>query len=291
MAERRRIILVANHQRREIVDLLPEMRQWLAQRSEIVAEFKAPDDDRPVQPIAADVVIVLGGDGTILGQARRFVDLDIPILGVNLGNLGFLAEFDLADFKAQFDALIERPEFVTKSRLMVEARTFRESDDPAKPESAYARYLALNDAVITAGPPYRMIELGLELEGYRTAPIQGDGLIVSTAIGSTAYSVSSGGPIISPDLECLAITPIAAHSLAFRPIVVAPTCRIVVTLRRVNVGTTLVLDGQNFAALQAGDRVSVCRYPRVVRLVANPRGNYWKTLSEKMHWAAPPTVR
>jgi len=292
MAQRKRVVLVANRDRPNIVDLLPRFREWLAERVDIVAERSAPafGDPEDVR-IDADLAIVLGGDGTLLGQARRLVDHGIPLLGVNFGNLGFIAEFDLRSLKAHADAVFGDRPLRLHRYLMIECRVFGADADPSRPETARYRQLALNDCVITSGPPFRMIEMGLEIDDEPTTPVQGDGLIVSTPIGSTGYSVSAGGPIIAPTVDALAVTPIAAHSLAFRPIVMSPDCCIVVTLRRANPGTTIVADGQEFETLEAGDRVVLRRYGRKVAFVANPAGNYWRTLITKMHWAQPPRAR
>jgi NAD+ kinase len=154
--------------------------------------------------------------------------------------------------------------------------------------------LAVNDAVVTAGPPFRMISIALRIDGDQAALLNGDGVIVSTPIGSTAYSVSSGGPIVAPEVDALSITPIAAHSLASRPLMVAGGSRIELRVVRINetsgeLGTTLVLDGQVLVPLSAGDRVTVARDPRAtIRLIVNPERNYWSTLRAKMHWAQPP---
>ncbi len=159
-----------------------------------------------------------------------------------------------------------------------------------------AESLALNDAVVTAGPPYRMIALTIRIDGQPGPQVAGDGLIVATPIGSTAYNVSAGGPIISPDVSAMVVTPIAPHSLSFRPIVVAGSSTIELTLDRVNDqddldgpagGTSLVLDGQLAVRLHAGQRVLIRQNPRQARFVRNPRSSYWHTLIDKMRWAAP----
>lgn len=268
--------------------MLPDFRPWLEKHVNIVADLEAPCDVPPKE-LEADLAVVLGGDGTLLGQARRLVDFQIPLLGVNLGNLGFIAEFDLDGFRNQAESLFnpETPLSMHR-RMMIEAHVYSEDSDLTNRDNARSRLLALNDVVITAGEPYRMIEIGLELDGESTPTVQGDGLIIATPLGSTAYSVSAGGPIVSPDLDCLTITPIAAHSLAFRPIVVCATCRMLVTVHRANPGTTLVADGQNFVPLKSGDRVVICRYGKFVQFVANAQSNYWRTLVRKMHWARPP---
>lgn len=285
---RKRVLLVANTKRQSIATILGEFRNWLGKRAEIVAEYEALSPV-PLAEIEADLAIVLGGDGTLLGQARRLVDTGIPLLGVNLGHLGFLAEFDLSDLRQHADEIFA-PGTTMKvhERIMIETRVFSNNGDVRDDGAAKARELALNDCVVTAGPPFRMLEMALELEGQVTPPVQGDGMIISTPIGSTAYSVSAGGPIISPEMDCLAITPMAVHTLAFRPIVVGTTSEIVVTLLRANAGTTLVMDGQNFLPAQTGDRIVLRKYARKVKLLANPAGNYWRTLIHKMHWALPP---
>lgn len=287
----RRVLLVANHDRPEIRSVLPEFRQWLAERATIVGEFGSMSREQPPTE-DVDLAVVLGGDGTLLSQARRFVNFGIPLLGVNLGRLGFLAEFDMTDlFTVSPDIFREERDLDVHSHMLIEIGVFSEGADTTRPEDARERHVALNDCVITSGPPFRMIQLFLTLDGEPTPSVHGDGLIIATPIGSTAYSVSSGGSIIEPRLDCFAITPIAAHSLAFRPIIIAPETWLTVTLERANAGTTMVLDGQVFASLRAGDRIVIRKYARRVSFVANPGNNYWRTLTRKMHWAAPPTSK
>lgn len=287
----RRVLLVANHDRPEIRAILPEFRQWLAERSIIAGEFEAMAREH-LPTTDVDLAVVLGGDGTLLSQARRLVDFGIPLLGVNLGRLGFLAEFDMTDlFSASSGIFDDRTALVLHSHMLIEVHVYSQGGDIQQAHSARERHLALNDCVITSGPPFRMIELFLTLDGQSTPSVHGDGLIISTPIGSTAYSVSSGGSIIEPRLDCFAITPIAAHSLAFRPLIISPKTCLTVALERANPGTTMVLDGQVFASLRAGDQVVIRQYARRVSFVANPGNNYWRTLTRKMHWAAPPTSK
>ena len=247
--------------------------------------------DAPAPPEAkgVDIAVVLGGDGTLLGQTRRLFELDIAMLGVNFGKLGFMAEFgpeSLADQAAEiFGGEGELP---LRRLPMLDVRVT--GADGAERFSG----VALNDAVITAGPPYRMISVALSIDGATGPVIEGDGVIVSTPIGSTAYSVSAGGSIISPDVEALAVTPIAAHSLAFRPTIVGPESEVALAMGRVNEGapgavdgTTLVLDGQVFTPLRAEDRVTARTHPRRAAFVRNKRADYWSTLVTKLHWGAP----
>lgn len=249
------------------------------------------DGDLVADARGAELLIVLGGDGTLLAQARRCASLALPILGVNVGNLGFLAEFDVASFQRHARALFSAGALLsTSERIMLCADVLAPGGQSARTE------LALNDCVVTAGPPFRMIELDVYIDGAPGPTLCGDGVIVSTPIGSTAYNVSAGGPIVSPELDSFTITPIAAHSLAFRPIVLPSRCEIELRLRKANddgrgCGTTLVLDGQTHILLSESARIRLSRSAHTVRLVRNPETTYWATLIRKLHWAAAPGER
>lgn len=235
----------------------------------------------------ADVVVALGGDGTILALARRLVGSGKPLLGVDFGRVGFLAEFDLGAFLEQAPTL-----FDAGTPLAISERPLIEAVVRTPEGDERARGSALNEAAVAAGPPFRMIEVGLSIGGEPGPVARGDGVLVSTPFGSTAYNASAGGPIIVPGLEALAVTPIAAHSLAFRPIVAPNTSRIELRLLRANAGdgggTTLVLDGQELIPLTEGDTVELFLGDRRAPLVRNPGWSYWRTLMEKLHWGVPP---
>jgi len=254
-------------------------RAGLRVRSETIAA--APLPPQPAGEI--DLAVVLGGDGTLLGEARRFADSGVPLLGVNLGRLGFLTEFDLAGLE-RHAALVLSTDAPLRSRMLLRAEVLRDG----RPIDGG---LALNDAVVAAGPPFRMVEILLRLDGEEGPDLVGDGVIVATPIGSTAYSVSAGGPIVHPDLEALVITPNAAHSLAFRPIVAPADTPLEIEVRRANEGTALVLDGVPTTPLVVGDRIRIRRHGAKIRLVANPEHRYWRTLMDKMRWAMPPEYR
>ncbi|HYE03588.1 MAG TPA: NAD(+)/NADH kinase, partial [Phycisphaerales bacterium] len=255
----RRVLLIANREKPDAVAALPEVRALVAGAGgSVVGELDAGPEP-PRVPEATDLIIVLGGDGSILSQSRRLAHLGLPMLGVNLGKVGFIAEFDLPDLRRQAGSLLGGRALPVFDRPMLRARVL-------EPGAATPRFegTALNDCVITAGPPFRMIWLTLSIDGRPGPTVVGDGLIVSTPLGSTAYNVSAGGPIVSPDVPALSITPIAAHSLSFRPVLVGLESSATVTLERVNreeeaeparcAGTTLVLDGQVLAPLRRGDR-------------------------------------
>lgn len=292
---KRSVLLIVNRSKPAVVATLPEIRGLIERHATLAAEIDIAGE--PLQSAhGADLIMVLGGDGTLLAQARRTIDLGIPLLGVNLGKLGFLAEFDLAALRAQAPTLLGGGNMDCQERLALMVEVL----PPGSAVPAF-RGLAMNDCVVTAGPPFRMIEIGLSI-GHEAGPtLVGDGVIVATPSGSTAYSVSAGGPIVAPEVESLTITPLAAHSLAFRPIVVGIDGGVDLSIRRANSrraatastpaladGTTLVLDGQVLWPLGGGERVTIRRHHHAVRLVRNPAVSYWKTLIQKMHWAQTP---
>jgi NAD+ kinase len=243
-------------------------------------------------------MVVLGGDGTLLGQIRRASHLGLPTVGVNFGRLGFLAAYDMPTLERHAERLFHREgslEWDERLLLSVRARCGQTGETRCDE-------LVLNDMALVAGPPYRMIEVALSLDGVAGPVIAGDGVVVSTPTGSTGYSVSAGGPIVSPRVQGISVSAIAAHSLAFRPVVVPADCCVMLTLHRANgddadvddagevggVGTTLVLDGQVQRRVRTGDVVTVERASRVAKLVSNPERAYFATLIDKMHWAVKP---
>jgi NAD+ kinase len=293
-----RLIIFANRSKDGVVAALERFRHWLSGRATVVAE----PDVRTLTPEGAaalpdaDLVVVLGGDGTLLAIARRLVDRGLPILGVNFGKLGFLAEFNLADVMQHWDRIAQGHCNITR-RLLIEIAVFDAGAPPLggngdpMPTPVFTG-VALNDTVVTAGPPFRMIDLDLAIDpmdsGRAAATFSGDGVIVATASGSTAYNLAAGGPIVSPDADAIVVTPICPHSLAFRPIILSADSHVWLHLRDVNVGTTLVLDGQLSYDLQNGQQVRIRRYTRPLLLVHNPAISYWQMLAQKMRWAARP---
>jgi len=284
-----RVLLAANYGKPLVLEALEAFRPWLAQRAEIVGEVDA-FDTQPLDGLNPDFAFVLGGDGTVLGVARRLVNLGVPMVGINFGRLGFLAPFLIEDVQAMWDDLAAG-RFDFSRRVMLEASVC----DEGVAEPCFSS-LAMNDVVITAGPPFRMIEMEMMINprGDATLPpshntfFSGDGVIVATPTGSTAYNISAGGPVVAPDVDGLVITPICPHTLSFRPLVLSASDQIRLRLLRANPGTAVVLDGQVSAPLTAGSVISVRAHQRRLRVVINPRATYWQTLADKMHWAARP---
>jgi len=284
-----KLFIVANCEKPQVRPALDALVRDLKPRAEIVGVDT--DQNGDLSKVNADVVLVLGGDGTLLSTARRLHGRPIPLMGVNFGRLGFLASFTPEEFPRHLDLLLSGKLPIGR-RAMLEASVIGKEVTTLAPAEVAARRkfcaTALNDAVITAGEPFHMIELELGANGDEGIRYFGDGVIVSTPSGSTAYNVSAGGPIISPDVEAFCITPICPHSLSFRPVVVSASSSVVVQAVRVNDGTTLFCDGQASTKLIAGDRVVIRRSLNDALLVENPDTQKWKGLAQKLNWASSP---
>jgi NAD+ kinase len=277
-----RLFITANISRPKVQPFLDAKLDWIKRHVELVG--LDTDCSPPLDQIEADAILVLGGDGTLLAAARRLAGKQIPLMGVNFGRLGFLANFTPDQFQADFNRLIERELPITPRQIL---QVTVESDGVQRFSS-----IALNDAVITAGPPYHIIDLVLGVRdgsaGTGSVHCSGDGIIISTPSGSTAYNLAAGGPIVMLGVNAVAITPICPHSLSFRPVITAMTSTITVTPERVNPGTTLFCDGQSSTPLHTGDKVTIMRAGHDVQLYDNPHSNPWQALAEKLHWALGP---
>ncbi|MEM6853849.1 MAG: NAD(+)/NADH kinase [Planctomycetota bacterium] len=296
MSRRPRILILANMKKDPVLEAIEAFGPWLRERAEVVAVMDTWEtrDGFDVEPPECDLTLVLGGDGTFLSQARVTVDRGVPLLGVNFGKVGFLAEFEIEDVKEHWDAIASGACRHTQ-RVMIDVDvmplgTEKWKGDGVEPEHSY---IAMNDAVITAGPPFRMVEMDLAIEpdvSQRSAlAFGGDGIIVATASGSTAYNLSVGGPIVSPGVDALVVSAIAPQSIAYRPIVFGADCDVWITMNKANAGTTLVIDGQESTTIQEGQQVRIRRHPNRLQLIQNPNRTYWNMLSHKMHWAVRPS--
>lgn len=275
MANQSRVLILRNPNKPQAADMAADIAQTVSQAAEVVgtgilgeAPFLAAH--RP------DRIIALGGDGSILAVARELGDRQVPIAGVNLGKLGFLAEFSAADVGRHLDAILHNPGIVS-TRMMLQVLITR-------PDGQTVQSLAVNDCVIHAGPPYRMIDLSIAVDGQHLTDFSGDGLVVATPSGSTAHNMSAGGPIVQSEIHALILTPIAPHSLSHRPLVVAGHCAIEVIARQANNGSMVVVDGQVPLPFNAGDRLSVRRSESKFQLVHNPDQPRWYTLTKKIKW-------
>lgn len=224
----------------------------------------------------ADVLLVLGGDGTMLNAARLAGERSIPILGVNMGGLGFLTEVRLENLYPSLERVFAN-DFVLDERLMLRTHIHRHGE-------TVARGVVLNDVVISKGILARMIELKIAIQGRFVTNLRGDGLIVSSPTGSTAYSLSAGGPIIDPAVLSLILTPICPHTLTHRPLIVPGNAEIEVTLTSKDDGAMATLDGQVGVAITQEDTVVIQTSENRTRLIRFPESNYYDVLREKLKW-------
>jgi NAD+ kinase len=254
---------------RELEPVLDKETGWLAQDASVTS---VPKPDLPAQ---VDVLLVLGGDGTLLSVARLVGDLGVPILGVNLGGLGFLTAFTLDELFPALEALLQGG-LVVEERVTLGARVTRQGE-------RLSEYAALNDVVITKSAMSRIITLSVSVEGQFATGYRADGLIVSTPTGSTAYSLSAGGPIVFPTMDAMVLTPICSHTLTNRPIVLPGTQALEVTLLS-DQDVMLTLDGQVGFALKRADTVEIHRAAARTRLLRGPQKHFFGVLRAKLKW-------
>jgi len=259
--------------------------KWLAERDlpvvldeDAAAVVGRPGTARDVLAGQVDLVVVLGGDGTLLSVARQVGSRPVPILGVNLGTLGFLTEIALDELFAALERALAG-EIRVEARMRLDVRALREGRE-------LGRYLALNDAVLTKAALARMIDLETRAGGAPVTTYHADGLIVATPTGSTAYSLSAGGPILMPELEAFVLTPICPHALTQRPIVLPASAEIEIAVRTRGGDVQLTVDGQEGLALREDDRVLVRRSEHFLRLMVSPFRNRFEILREKLRWGA-----
>jgi NAD+ kinase len=234
--------------------------------------------ERPLQPLAADLVVAVGGDGTLLSTARRLVGADTPVLGVNLGKLGFLAAFGAEEIE-RYAVGGGRPNWPVSPKMMLEVR-LRGDGGPRH---------ALNDVMLTQGVMTRLARLRLAVDGQLASEYRADGVVVSTPVGSTAYSLSLGGPILSQDLRAIVVTPIAPHSFTNRPIVLSGQSVLGLELLSPVDEMALVFDGQERVDLRRGDRIEVRAAPHALQLIASQRSAF-EVLRLKLHWGEGPVL-
>ena len=287
----RRIGLVGNREKKGARALLPALVRWLRDRDlkvtlerGLASAVRGLGAGQPLRSLVtrSDVVLVLGGDGTFLAAAREAARADVPILGVNLGGLGFLTETAESDLYPALEQLV-RGDVEIEPRMMVEARV-----SSGRSRSTWTE-VGLNDAVIHQSDESRMVKLELRIGSTPIGTLAADGLIVATPTGSTAYSLSAGGPIVRPTIEALLATPICPHSLAFRPLLVGAGEKLRV---RIGAGVNkarLTIDGQISRLLKAGDDVEIRRARTRVSMLSLRRESFYEVLREKLAWAGPQT--
>jgi NAD+ kinase len=229
---------------------------------------------REALPEKVDLVVVLGGDGTLLSVAHKAARAGVPVMGVNLGRLGFLTEIPVSEARLALDSMLTgEAESVISPRRLIEARCRRKV------------HLCLNDVVINKGALSRMVQIAIRIDGKEIAVLKADGVIVSTPTGSTAYSLAAGGPIVQPRVPAVVLSPICPHTLTFRPMVISADSTIGLKLITDGEEVYLTLDGQRGAHIKKNDEVEVRTSPLELKLVSSPKRNYFDLVKEKLGWA------
>ena len=281
----RRVGIVAKPDAARAPEVVTRLVEWLTARgievtleketAGIVPVIRAAAANKGELPGLSDLLIVLGGDGTLLSMARAVGDLGVPLMGVNLGGLGFLTATTLDEMLPSLEAVLEG-RMIVEDRLMLKTRVLRN-------DAAIFEHMALNDVVITKSAMSRIINLAVSVEGQYATAYRADGLILSTATGSTAYSLSAGGPIVSPALDAIVLTPICSHTLTNRPIVLPASHRIEVTVQS-DQEIMLTVDGQVGLGLRESDIVEVVKAPAYTRLVRFAQKDFFSVLRTKLKW-------
>ncbi len=276
----RRVLIVGNPGKPGVEEAVEDVRAFAESRCTVIGCVFETDASDAVDA-GVDRIIVLGGDGTLLAVSRSLGLNQIPLVGVNFGKLGFLAEFSVDALKANFDTILQDHDTISE-RMILGMNIFRDG-------ISCGESLSVNDCVIHAGPPFRMIQLAIRINGMPLTTISGDGLIICTPVGSTAYNLSAGGTIMQGAVQGIAMTPLCAHSLTHRPLIVESESKFEIVIEQANEGTCLMVDGQVGYALQTGDMVSIERCSSNFLLVRNPAHPRWHGLVTKLHWGQPPS--
>ena len=283
----RTVGIISKPKKEDICAVVPPLVEWLRARSVEVAWDKetaaclagdGPSVPREELPARADLLVVLGGDGTLLATARLLEGRTVPVLPVNLGALGFLASTTLDEMYAILEQVLAGKHRVSERMLLLA--------EVQRGGQVAHRQRALNDAVLNKAALARITDFDLYLDDGYVCSYKGDGLIISTPTGSTAYSLAAGGPILFPVLNAFVITPICPHSLTNRPLVVPDTMKLRVEFHGGEESVYLTLDGQVGFELKHGDVVSVRKDDHVLRLVRPSRKTYFEILRNKLKWGA-----
>jgi NAD+ kinase len=282
--------LIPNLQKPGVVTVCSELLAWLHGRGIGVllskqgalclkrTDIGALDEEMAQR---CDLIAVLGGDGTLLSVIRRWPFWGVPVLGINLGNLGFLTEIELPDLYSGMERVLSGDYFV-QERMMLRALVQRG-------ERVVDELYALNDVVVTKGAFSRMLHLELFIEHQFVDLLPADGVIVATPTGSTAYSLSAGGPIVDPSINALLLTPICAHSLHSRPMVIAPENRLMVKVHAQHDDIVLTMDGQETSRLLPEDQVTIARASMTARLVKLPPRSFYDVVRRKFSGRKSPS--
>ncbi len=276
------VTILVNSHRAEAAQFLREVEDQLREDG-IRFRTVRYDTEPPADPAEGDLIVSLGGDGTLLGAARMAAPSGIPILGVNLGDLGFLTEITQQEWRPAFQAFREGRLGISE-RIMLAASVVRNGEE-------LVRRIGLNDAVISASSVAKIIRLEVNLPPSYLGRYRADGLIVATPTGSTAHCLSAGGPILRPEMSCLILNPICPFSLSNRPLVIPDDQQIeVVVEREQRSAVSLTVDGRTVAGLEPGDVVAIRKAGERTRLVRSVSRNFYEVLRSKLRWSGEPNA-
>jgi NAD+ kinase len=275
-----RVVVLARDQTARVQTARRDLEQLLAKHAGLNVIGVAVTDDIPTTSLEADVAIVLGGDGAILRACRQFAERQLPILGVNLGRLGFLADVAASEM-ASFLPHLESRNYRVAHHLMFECEHHQQTGQ-------IARYLGLNEASLLSAGSLSMTDIELAIDGERVNTYTGDGVIVSTPVGSTAHSLSAGGPILAQELSAFVVTPVCPHTLTNRPLVERADRTYTLTAPHARSGVTLVIDGQIKTPFHKGDSIVIRQAPVTFQLVRLPGHSYYNALHRKLGWSGQP---
>jgi NAD+ kinase len=256
----KRVAIVVHDGKAEANRLLADLEAFLADRDIVVTD------------LSPDLVVSLGGDGTMLRAAQLAHSADVPLLGVNLGTLGYLTEVEGHEAHGALDAIIAG-NYQTEERMMLACETT--GDEPRS-------YTGLNEVLVERSSQHRLVRLGVRIGGESLAAFNADGIIVATPTGSTAYALSAGGPIVSPRAECLIVVPVAAHMIFARPFVLAPDEIVEITLEGSDQKASMSLDGGEGSDIMPGSSVVVRHHPRPLRLIRLSGPGFLERLRSKL---------
>lgn len=266
------VSIITNLERPKSKAVTVRLVNWLKKR-----KLKVSINEEELETLkASDLIIGIGGDGMILGIARKASPLGKPVLGVNSGRLGFLAEIDPEQMYQTIKEILSN-KYKIQNRLLLEARVLRKN-------RAVGTFTALNDVVIKNGATARVIKLDLEVNKQYVATYIGDGLIISSPTGSTAYSLAASGPIIYPDLPVIVISAICPHTLTLRPLIISADSQVKIKVKSNHQEVILTLDGQNNLPLAMEDIIEIKKAKHQLKFITVPNKNYYQVLRTKLKW-------
>jgi NAD+ kinase len=274
-----KLIIFGDSKRRFVAEAVRRFTEFARGKAEVLANCLERSCRKEVLR-RVDFAVVFGGDGTILSAARDLAQTNVPVIGVNVGTLGYLAEFSIEELEQLFERIVADKSLISRRMVLqccVQCANRR-------------RYCstAVNDVVITAGPPFSLVELRVTIQQQGLARCISDGLIICTPTGSTAYNLSAGGPILEAGISAIVVAALCPHSLSFRPIVISADHELTVHAVRANPGTTVLLDGDVLCSLKGGDVIKVRKDRGAFLVVNNPMRSQWDTLANKLNWAGKP---